>query len=58
MNDKLFKQTIDLYESKLATGNYGHYTDEMLEILLEDCIRQCSVVEEINNISLKRSVSA
>lgn len=37
---ELLFHAIDLYTSKIRTGNYEHYTPEMLSIMFEECIEQ------------------
>lgn len=35
---------IELYEIKLRTGNYDGYDKCALELLYEDCVRQCGTM--------------
>ena len=38
----------ELYNLKIKSGKYDHYTAKMLAILFEDCIRETACREAIN----------
>ena len=35
----------EIFEAKLRTGLYNHYTESALKILRDDCIRQAELIE-------------
>lgn len=39
----------EIFEAKLRTGLYDHYTEQALRILKEDCIRQAELIERSTN---------
>lgn len=47
-----------LFQSKVATGKYDHYTPEMLYLLFEDCVRQTVTMRKINNDERRSEESA
>ena len=43
----------EIFEAKLRTGLYDHYTEQALRILKEDCIRQAELIERSTNEKFK-----
>ena len=37
-----------LFDAKINTGKYDHYTPEMLELLFADCVTQAETMRRIN----------
>ena len=45
-----------LFDAKVNTGKYDHYTDEMLQLLFEDCVNQVATMHLINDRSQKKDI--
>ncbi len=39
----------ELYDAKIRTGKYDHYSPEMLELLFADCVTQTATMHRINS---------
>lgn len=46
---ELVAKAKELYDAKVRTGKYDHYTPEMLGLLFEDCLTQVATMHRINN---------
>ena len=54
MDDMIIKSAMEIYDAKIRSGKYDHYTEAMLDVLMEDCVKQAAMMHHINSRSAER----
>jgi len=46
--NEIYAEAVKLFKAKLATGRYEAYDEDALNMLFEDCVKQCVNMRRVN----------